>query len=267
MVRKLTRREVLTAAATAGGALAVGQVARAFGEKIAGNAGSPIATTLGAGVSVAPADASSERAKVVVPNGTTLPWRVVDGVKVFHLVAEQVKREFAPGLLVDCWGYNGLTPGPLIEAVEGDRVRFYVTNRLPEPTTVHWHGLLLPNGMDGVSGLNQVAIPSGETYKYEFDIERAGTFMYHPHFDEMTQMALGMMGMFIVHPRVPTGPRVDRDFSLMLSEWSIKPGTSRPNPLEMTDFNILTFNSKAFPGTEPLVAKLGDRVRIRLGNL
>ena len=95
---------------------------------------------------------------VVTPNGATLPFRIVDGVKVFHLVAEAVEHEFAPGLVAHCWGYNGRVHGPTIEAVEGDRVRIYVTNRLPAPTTVHWHGVLLPNGMDGVGGLTQRAI-------------------------------------------------------------------------------------------------------------
>lgn len=204
---------------------------------------------------------------VTVPNGSTLPWRMIDGVKVFHLVAEPVKREFAPGLMVDCWGYNGETPGPLIEAVEGDRVRIYVTNRLAEPTTVHWHGILLPNGMDGVSGLNQAPIDPGQTFKYEFTLRQSGTFMYHPHFDEMTQMGMGMMGMFVIHPKRAEGPKVDRDFSIMLSEWFIRPGTSRPDTSVMSDFNILTMNSKAFPGTAPLVVKRGERVRIRLGNL
>ena len=204
---------------------------------------------------------------VVVPNGMTLPWKMVDGVKVFHLVAEPVTREFAPGLVVQCWGYNGQTPGPVIEAVEGDRVRIYVTNRLPEPTSVHWHGFLLPNGMDGVSGLTQPRIEPGQTFRYEFTLRQSGTLMYHPHFDEMLQMGMGMMGMVVIHPREPRGPRVDRDFSIMLSEWKIVPGTSRPDTTEMTDFNVLTMNSKAFPGTAPLVAKVGDRVRIRLGNL
>jgi hypothetical protein len=91
--------------------------------------------------------------------------------------------------------------------------------------------------------------------------------MYHPHFDEMVQMGMGLMGMVVIHPREPRAPRVDRDFSIMLSEWAIEPGTSRPDTTEMTDFNVLTMNSKAFPGTAPLVAKLGERVRIRLGNL
>jgi FtsP/CotA-like multicopper oxidase with cupredoxin domain len=204
---------------------------------------------------------------VITPNGTTLPWRKSGSVKVGHLIAEEFEHEFAPGMRSLVWGYNGRTPGPTIEAVEGDRVRLYVTNRLPEPTTVHWHGIILPNGMDGVAGLNQRPIPPGETFVYEFTLRHPGTFMYHPHYDEMTQMALGMMGMFIVHPKVPVGPRVDRDFALMTHEWKLDVGARRPDPNEMSDFNILTFNSKAFPATDPLLVGRGERVRIRFGNL
>jgi FtsP/CotA-like multicopper oxidase with cupredoxin domain len=204
---------------------------------------------------------------VITPNGSTLPLRVVDGVKVGHLVAEPIDHEFAPGLRAQCWGYNGSTPGPTIEAVEGDRLRLYVTNHLPEPTTVHWHGVILPNGMDGVAGLTQRAIAPGETFAYDFTVRDPGTFMYHPHYDEMTQMALGMVGMFIVHPRRARGPRVDRDFVLMTHEWKLDVGTSRPDPLAMNDFNLMTFNSRAFPGTQPLLVGVGERVRIRLGNL
>jgi manganese oxidase len=204
---------------------------------------------------------------VVTPNGSTLAWKMDGHVKVFHLVAEPVKREFAPGMVVDCWGYNGQTPGPTLEAVEGDRVRIYVTNKLPERTSVHWHGFLLPNGMDGVSGLTQPHIQPGETYVYEFTLRQHGTLMYHPHSDEMVQMALGMMGFFVVHPRDPEAPRVDRDFCIMLHEWAIPPGTSRPNPAVMTDFNIFTFNSRAWPGTAPLVVRRDQRVRVRFGNL
>jgi FtsP/CotA-like multicopper oxidase with cupredoxin domain len=202
---------------------------------------------------------------VVTPNGSTMPWMMRDGVKEFRIIAEPVKREFAPGMVVDCWGYNGQSPGPTIEVVEGDRVRLLVTNKLPERTSIHWHGVLLPNGMDGVAGLVQPHIEPGETYAYEFTVRQQGTLMYHPHSDEMVQMALGMMGFFIVHPR--GGPRVDRDFAIMLHEWAIAPGTSRPNPAVMTDFNTFTFNGRAWPGTAPLVVKKGDRVRIRLANL
>ena len=203
---------------------------------------------------------------VVMPNGSTLPFETKAGVKIFHLVAEPVKHVIAGGLEIEAWGYNGSTPGPLIECVEGDKLRIYVTNKLPEPTSVHWHGVLLPNGMDGVAGLTQKSIGKGETYRYEFTMKHAGTFMYHPHFDEMTQIALGMVGMIVVHPRRRDGRRV-RDYSLMAHEWMIPIGARRPDPLAMSDFNVLTFNSKAFPATEPLVAELGDLVRIRLGNL
>lgn len=204
---------------------------------------------------------------VVVPNGTKAPWRIVDGVKVFHLVAEEVEHEFAEGLRATCWGYNGSVHGPTIEAVEGDRVRIYVTNRLPAATSVHWHGILLPNGMDGVGGLSHRAIKPGETFKYEFTLRQHGTNMYHSHHDEMTQIGMGLTGLFIIHPRRPTGPRVDRDFAILLHEWRVDVGTSRPNPNEMTDFNVLTMNGKVFPATEPMVVRTGQRVRIRLGNL
>jgi manganese oxidase len=203
---------------------------------------------------------------VTTPNGATLPWKMVDGVKVFHLTAEPVKHEFAPGLVAECWGYNGRVHGPTIEAVEGDRVRIYVTNKLDEATTVHWHGILLPNGMDGVGGLTQKAILPGETYRYEFTLQQHGTFMYHSHHDEMTQMALGMIGIFIIHPREVKTP-VDHDFALMLSEWKIDVGARRPDPNEMTDFNVFTMNARVFPGTAPLVVKRNSRVRIRLANL
>src|SRR5581483_5987293 len=160
------------------------------------------------------------------------------------------------------------TPGPTIEAVEGDRIRILVTNKLPEPTTVHWHGLLLPNGMDGVTGLNQKPILPGETFQYEFTLKQSGTYMYHPHYDETIQAALGMMGFFIIHPKNPTQEeKVDRDFAIMLHEWFIPIGASSPDPLVMLDFNYFTFNSTIWPGSHPLVVKKGEKVRIRLGNL
>jgi FtsP/CotA-like multicopper oxidase with cupredoxin domain len=214
-----------------------------------------------------PAGPGAGHLPVITPNGVNLPWRLVDGVKVYHLIAEPVRHEFAPGLVANCWGYNGRVHGPTIEAVEGDRVRIYVTNRLPEPTTIHWHGILLPSGMDGVAGLNQKPIPPGETFRYEFTLRQHGTQMYHPHFDEMTQMAMGLMGLFIIHPRDPQTFRVDRDFAILLSEWLIAAGTARPNPSEMVDFDILTMNGRVSPGTEPLVVRQGEKVRIRLVNL
>lgn len=204
---------------------------------------------------------------VITPNIGSLPWTMDGDIKVFHLVAEPIKREFAPGFWVNCWGYNGSSPGPTIEAVEGDRIRILVTNKLNEPTTVHWHGLILPNGMDGIAGLTQKAIPPGETFKYEFTLKQNGTFMYHPHSDEMVQIALGMMGFFIIHPKDREDPPIDRDFAIFLHEWHIPMGGKTPFPLEMLNFNLFTFNSVLYPKVESLVAKQGDRVRIRLANV
>jgi manganese oxidase len=204
---------------------------------------------------------------VVTLNGWSLPWRMNSGWKEFHLVAEPVRRQLAPGMTANLWGYNGQSPGPTIECVEGDRIRIFVTNRLPEHTTVHWHGVLLPNGMDGVGGLTQPHIPPGRTFVYEFQMKHSGTFMYHPHADEMVQMAMGMMGSIVVHPRDPGFNRVDRDFAFVMAAYDIEPGAATPTVAEMTDFNLWTWNSRVFPGIDPLVVRTNDRVRVRIGNL
>jgi FtsP/CotA-like multicopper oxidase with cupredoxin domain len=204
---------------------------------------------------------------VVTLNGWTLPWRTKDGWKEFHLVAEPIKREIAPGMVANLWGYNGQSPGPTIECVEGDKVRIFVTNKLPEHTTIHWHGILLPNGMDGVGGLNQPQIPAGKTWVYEFVMKHSGTFMYHPHADEMVQMAMGMMGFIVVHPKDPNLHRVDRDFVFLVNAFDIDPGSYTPKVNTMLDFNLWCWNSRAFPGIDPLVVRKDDRVRIRMGNL
>ncbi|MEO9162967.1 MAG: copper oxidase [Casimicrobiaceae bacterium] len=204
---------------------------------------------------------------VVTLNGWTLPWRMNNGVKEFHLVAEPVVREMAPGMKANLWGYNGQSPGPTIEVVEGDRVRLFVTNRLPEHTTIHWHGQRLPNGMDGVGGLVQPQIPSGKTFVYEFVTRRSGTFMYHPHADEMVQMAMGMMGSWVTHPRDAKFLPVDRDFVFLLNNYDIDPGALTPKVSTMLEFNLFNFNSRVFPGIDPMVARQNDRVRIRIGNL
>ena len=204
---------------------------------------------------------------VTTLNGRSLPYVMKGGVKEFHLIAEEIEHEFAPGCKAKCWGYNGSTPGPTIEAVEGDRIRLLVTNKLPEHTSIHWHGILLPSGMDGVGGLSQPDIQPGETYAYEFTLRQHGTHMYHPHADEMTQMAVGMMGMFVIHPKDGEAEPIHRDFVILLHNWALHPGTYRPDPSIMTEFDLWTFNSKVFPAIDPMVAKTGQRVRIRLGNL
>jgi manganese oxidase len=206
---------------------------------------------------------------VVTLNGWTLPWRMNGGVKEFHLVAEPVVREMTPGFTARLWGYNGQSPGPTIEVVEGDRVRIFVTNKLPEPTSLHWHGQRLPNGMDGITGLTQPPIAPGKTFVYEFVARRPGTFMYHPHADEMVQMAMGMMGFWVTHPkgRHPLIEKVDRDFCFLLASYDVEPGAATPKVMTMLDFNLWTWNSRIFPGIDPLVVRRGDKVRIRIGNL
>jgi FtsP/CotA-like multicopper oxidase with cupredoxin domain len=204
---------------------------------------------------------------VVTLNGWSLPWRMKNGVKEFHLVAEPVVREIAPGMKAQLWGYNGQSPGPTIEVVEGDRVRIFVTNRLPEKTSIHWHGQRLPNGMDGVSGLTQPAIMPGKTFVYEFVAKRPGTFMYHPHADEMLQMAMGLMGSWVTHFKDQKFMPVDRDFVFLLNAYDIEPGSYKPKTNTMLDFNLWTWNSRAFPGIDPLVVRKNDRVRVRVGNL
>nr|WP_315396945.1 copper oxidase [uncultured Duganella sp.] len=204
---------------------------------------------------------------VVTLNGWSLPWRMNSGVKEFHLVAEPVVRELAPGMKANLWGYNGQSPGPTIEVVEGDRVRIFVTNKLPEHTSVHWHGQRLPNGMDGVTGLNQPGIPPGKTFVYEFVAKRPGTFMYHPHADEMVQMAMGMMGFWVTHPKDPALHAVDRDFVFLLNAYDVEPGSYTPKINTMLDFNLWTFNSRVFPGIDSMSVRQGDKVRIRVGNL
>ncbi|HTA21364.1 MAG TPA: copper oxidase [Polyangia bacterium] len=251
----------------ASGAVAVAGGATLLGAARRSEASEAPRTTAAGAKALPPGKPGRDYTPVIVPNGAKLPWKIVAGVKVFHLVAEEVEHELVPGLTVKCWGYNGHVHGPLIEAVEGDRVRLYVTNRLPEATTVHLHGALVPNGMDGVGGLTQKAIQPGETFKYEVTLRQSGTLMYHSHHDEMTQMALGMTGMFVVHPRRRLAERIDRDFAILLHEWRVDPGAKRPDPNEMVEFNVLTMNAKAFPGTEPLVVRTGERVRIRFGNL
>ena len=206
---------------------------------------------------------------VLTLNGWSAPWRMRQGVKEFHLVAQPVQREIAPGMVANLWGYNGQSPGPTIEVVEGDRVRIFVTNKLPEHTTIHWHGQRLPNGMDGVGGLTQPQIPVGKTFVYEFEARRPGTFMYHPHADEMTQMAMGMMGFWVTHPKAkhPLIDEVQRDFCFLLNAYDIVPGSASPQVNTMLDFNLWTWNSRAFPGIDSLNVRLGDKVRVRVGNL
>ncbi len=201
---------------------------------------------------------------VVTPDIPKLPFIMDGNIKVFHLIAEPVKRELMPGRIIDAWGYNGVCPGPTIEANQGDRVRIILENRLPEPTTMHWHGLEIPNQMDGMPYISQKPIVPGAKFVYEFTLNQNGTFFYHSH-GAMQEM-MGMVGMFILHPRHAYMPRADFDFGIVLQEWALLPNNSIPNTANM-EFNWLTFNGKSGPATTPLVVPLNSRVRVRLVNI
>ena len=213
---------------------------------------------------------------VITPGVETLKYEMDGDVKVFRLVAEPVTIKFQDmsdphGMRrrpINAWGYNGSVIGPTIEAVEGDRVRIIVRNNLPEPTTVHWHGLHIPLNMDGVPGFSQKPIEPGAEFIYEFTLEQHGTYFYHPHFMGAKQVGMGMSGFFIIHPRNPEPWQiVDHDFAYFLQIWMIQPGSPIPDTLEMTDFNYFTMNGRPAPDIIPMAAKRGEKIRIRCANL
>src|SRR5438093_315275 len=207
---------------------------------------------------------SGRMISVETPDIPQLPWRMADGAKEFHLIAEPVKQELMPGKIANLWGYNGSAPGPTIQVNQGDRVRIIVDNHLPEPTSMHWHGFEIPVEMDGAPGSSQDPIPPGGRFIYEFTLHQAGTFFYHSHM--AMQEMMGMIGTFIMHPKKPYDPPVDKDFAIILQEFAILPNNPIPNSMNM-EFNWLTFNGKAGPATTPLIIRLGDRVRLRFMNL
>jgi len=227
--------------------------------------GGPVGSATDRGKLVSGYRAASEPpVPVVMPDVGKLSWEFKDGVKEFHLVAEHVRREILPDMEFDFWGYNGSMPGPMIEAVQGDRVRIIVHNNLPEPTTVHWHGLELPVAMDGVEGLTQEPIPSGGMFTYEFDLHQDGTFFYHSH--GAMQEVMGMTGLFVIHPQTAYEPTVDHDFGLIMQEFAILPQSTIANSVS-EEFNFFTINGRSGPYVTPLVARLGSRVRLRFMNL
>jgi FtsP/CotA-like multicopper oxidase with cupredoxin domain len=222
-------------------------------------------------------------------NVPPLGYKREGNVKVFTLIAQPVKRVFTEGRMpewpfidasarftggmhhavhpkvVKLWGYNRSMPGPTIEAVEGDRVRVLLKNELPEPTSIHWHGLEVPNEMDGAGGVTQPPVPPGSTFVYEFTLHQVGTYMYHTGFNMMKQDGMGLGGFFVIHPKKPKH-RIDKDVAIMLQAFALLPGNDRPNLVTM-DFNWFTFNGKVAPDIEVMTVREGSRVRIRFGNL
>ena len=202
-------------------------------------------------------------AEFVAPDLDKLPWKMKDGAKEFHLVAQSVQREFLPGYWMNVYGYNGSMPGPTIEVTQGDRIRIVVTNELPEATSVHWHGFEMPVQYDGASTLTQNDIPPGGEFVYEFDVHEAGTFFYHSHI--AMQETHGQVGWMIVHPKTPWDPPVDRDFGLIFQNFRIDPNQTVNDSWSM-DWNWHTINGRSGPYTTPLTVKHGERVRVRLMN-
>ena len=202
--------------------------------------------------------------RVLTPDVPDLPFRLDNGVKEFHLIAEPVKQELMPGRVLNLWGFNGSAPGPTIQVNQGDRVRIILDNHLPESFSMHWHGFEIPFDMDGAPGTSQDPIKPGGRFVYEFTLHQEGTYFYHSHM--AMQEMMGLLGAFIMHPRQAYQPVVDKDFMILLQEYAVLPNNSIPNSMNM-EFNWLTFNGKVAPATTPLIVRLGERVRIRMVNL
>lgn len=203
---------------------------------------------------VAPADARGDQ---------TLASRVVGGVKEFELTASVVRWNILPDVEVLAYAFNEQVPGPRLQLTQGDRVRIQVTNDLPDPTTVHWHGLEVPNSMDGPAEITQDPIPPGESFTYEFTVDRPGTFFYHSHTAADRQQALGLYGALLVAPTTPEPP-VAADVVVQLQEWTVRDGYTFPAmPMEGLLPNYFTINGKAWPETETVQVRVGDLVRVR----
>ncbi|MGB2592819.1 MAG: copper oxidase [Candidatus Acidiferrum sp.] len=201
---------------------------------------------------------------MLTPDVADLSYELDGSVKVFHLIAEPVTRKIAPFKTINAWGYNGSLPGPTIQVQQGDRVRILFENKLPEATSIHWHGLEVPIEQDGVPWISQKPVAPGEKYVYEFTVHQEGTFFYHSH-GAMQEM-MGMIGLFIAHPERSYKPRADHDFGLVLQEWAVLPDNLVPNTAAM-EYNWLTFNGVSAPAITPMIARLGSRVRIRIINM
>jgi manganese oxidase len=201
---------------------------------------------------------------MITPDAPDLPYTLDGETKVFHLIAEPVKRKISPFRAIDAWGYNGSCPGPTIQIQQGDRVRVVFENRLPESTSIHWHGLEIPMAMDGVPWISQKPVAPGENYTYEFTVHQEGTFFYHAH--SAMQEMIGLIGLFIAHPARGYRPHADHDYGIVLQEWALLPNSSVPNTANM-EFNWLTFNGVSAPAITPMIARLGSRVRLRIVNL
>jgi FtsP/CotA-like multicopper oxidase with cupredoxin domain len=184
-------------------------------------------------------------------------WRIpfepkMDGdVKVFEVTASEVEWEVTAGNKVKGMGYNNAVPGPEIRVTEGDKVRIVLTNNLKESTAIHFHGVLLPNEADGVPFITQPAVKPGQTFNYEFTAKNPGSHMYHSHLNAAAQVTAGLLGAFVIEPKDKSkDPAFDSEYTFILND--VVGG--------------FTINGKGFPNTQPIQAKLGERIRIRYMN-
>lgn len=223
---------------------------------------------------------------VETPGVPPLGYELDGNVKVFKLIAQPVEqwitdgksshKDLIPAMQhiagahvmnlkqkVRGWGYNGNIPGPTIEITEGDTIRVIVKNELPEPTTIHWHGIDLPFAQDGSSDANPIM--PGTTHTYEFTTYQSGTYFYHSGFNISKQEMYGLVGFLVIHPKKQE-EKIDKDIAIMLQEWALLPGNIYPN-LMTTDFNWFTFNGHSAPSIPILNVKQDQKVRIRLGNM
>lgn len=213
---------------------------------------------------------------VITPGIKDLPYTYDDGIKYFTLIAEEIVWELVDGIFVKAWGYNGSTPGPTIRVFPRDRVCIRVINHLPERTSVHWHGLEVPNIMDGVPPIEPSPyIEPGEYFDYTFTINNPpGTYMYHSHVNVSIQDNAGLLGGLIVEdPRMQNRKKY-KDYLCLLQEWAIGAlpwGDLTKGTYDLTfvkpEFNFFTINGKCYPDTKPLPVEYGDTVRVRFGNI
>lgn len=230
--------------------------------------------------------------QVIVPGGSVLPYKMDGEWKVFTLVAEPVSRTIYNGKVNTLnkvvpkadlykgkvmkfpnqketligWGYNGQIPGPAIVVHNGDHVRIIVKNELPEGTSIHWHGLIVPNKEDGTADTTEPAIMPGKTKTYQFTVHQVGTFMYHSGFNDTKQVEKGLGGFFISLPKYSKYNPNYKDFAIMLQAFTLPKATSKPVIFSM-DPNWFTFNGLSAPNIPVLKANYGDKVKIRFGNL
>lgn len=194
-----------------------------------------------------------------------LPFRMEGTVKVFDLRTSVIRWTILPGVTVDAYAYNGQIPGPRIHIRQGNRVRINLINGLPEETTVHWHGLILPNQMDGPAEITQKPIPPGGSYSYEFTAEQHGTYFYHPHANPDRTQALGLYGALIIDPANPADEvTADHDYVIQLQEWLVREGLTYPSmPMEGGQPNYFTINGKSYPATDTIHMEVAETLKVR----